>query len=49
MNEFLKIFNVMGIDINDVIEVVFFKWNFIKLKFGLVGGYCISVDFYYFI
>lgn len=49
MNELAKIFNAMGIDTNDVIEAAASKWNFIKLKPGLVGGYCISVDPYYLI
>ena len=49
MNELAKIFNAMGIDTNDVIEAAAFKWNFIKLKPGLVGGHCISVDPYYLI
>jgi len=49
MNELAKIFNVMGIDTNDVIEAASSKWNFIKLKPGLVGGHCISVDPYYLI
>lgn len=38
MNELAKIFNAMGIDTNDVIEAASSKWNFIKLKPGLVGG-----------
>ena len=49
MNELAKIFNAMGIDTNDVIEAASSKWNFIKLKPGLVGGHCISVDSYYLI
>lgn len=48
-NELAKIFNVVGIDTNDVIEAAASKWNFIKLKPGLVGGHCISVDPYYLI
>lgn len=47
MNELSKIFNAMNIDTNDVIEAASTKWNFIKLKPGLVGGHCISVDPYY--
>ena len=39
----------MGIDTNEVIEAAASKWNFIKLKPGLVGGHCISVDPYYLI
>ena len=49
MNELAKIFNAMDIDTNDVIEAAASKWNFIKLKPGLVGGHCISVDPYYLI
>lgn len=49
MNELAKIFNAMGIDTNDAIEAAASKWNFIKLKPGLVGGHCISVDPYYLI
>lgn len=49
MNELAKIFNAMGIDTHDAIEAASSKWNFIKLKPGLVGGHCISVDPYYLI
>ena len=49
MNELAKIFNAMGINTNDVIEAAATKWNFIKMKPGLVGGHCISVDPYYLI
>lgn len=49
MNELAKIFNAMGIDTHDVIEAASSKWNFIKMKPGLVGGHCISVDPYYLI
>lgn len=48
-NELSKIFNALGIDTNDVIEAAGTKWNFIKMKPGLVGGHCISVDPYYLI
>ncbi|WP_072682422.1 nucleotide sugar dehydrogenase [Arcobacter sp. LA11] len=47
INELALIFNTMGIDTNDVIEAASTKWNFIKLKPGLVGGHCIGVDPYY--
>ncbi len=47
VNELAKIFNAMGIDTNDVLDAAASKWNFIKLKPGLVGGHCISVDPYY--
>lgn len=49
MNELAKIFNAMGIDTQDVLDAAGSKWNFIKLKPGLVGGHCISVDPYYLI
>jgi len=47
INELALIFNNMEIDTNDVIEAAATKWNFIKLKPGLVGGHCIGVDPYY--
>jgi UDP-N-acetyl-D-galactosamine dehydrogenase len=47
INELAIIFNKLGIDTNEVIEAAATKWNFIKLKPGLVGGHCISVDPYY--
>lgn len=49
MNELAKIFNAMNIDTNDVIDAASTKWNFIKMKPGLVGGHCIGVDPYYLI
>lgn len=49
MNELAKIFNAMGIDTGDVIAAAASKWNFIKMKPGLVGGHCIGVDPYYLI
>lgn len=47
INELALIFDTMNIDTNDVIEAASTKWNFIKLKPGLVGGHCIGVDPYY--
>ena len=47
INELSLIFDTMGIDTNEVIEAAATKWNFIKLKPGLVGGHCIGVDPYY--
>lgn len=47
MNELAMIFDVMQIDTNAVLEAAGTKWNFIKLKPGLVGGHCIGVDPYY--
>lgn len=47
VNELSKIFNLMGIDTNEVLEAAGTKWNFLKFKPGLVGGHCIGVDPFY--
>ena len=47
VNELAKIFNLLGIDTNEVLEAAGTKWNFLKFKPGLVGGHCIGVDPYY--
>lgn len=47
VNELSKIFNLMGIDTEDVLEAASTKWNFLPFKPGLVGGHCIGVDPYY--
>lgn len=47
VNELSKIFNLMGIDTQDVLEAASTKWNFLPFKPGLVGGHCIGVDPYY--
>lgn len=47
VNELSKIFNVLGIDTNDVLDAASTKWNFLPYKPGLVGGHCIGVDPYY--
>ncbi|EZH75301.1 UDP-N-acetyl-D-galactosamine dehydrogenase [Aquimarina atlantica] len=47
VNELAKIFNLMDIDTNDVLEAAGTKWNFLPFKPGLVGGHCIGVDPYY--
>lgn len=47
VNELSKIFNLIGIDTNDVLEAASTKWNFLQFKPGLVGGHCIGVDPYY--
>ncbi len=47
INELALIFDAIGIDTNEVIDAAATKWNFIKLKPGLVGGHCIGVDPYY--
>ena len=47
VNECLKIFNKMNVNIYDVLEAAGTKWNFLNFKPGLVGGHCIGVDPYY--
>ncbi len=47
INELAMIFDLLDINTNDAIEAASTKWNFIKLKPGLVGGHCIAVDPYY--
>ncbi len=47
VNELAKIFNLLGIDTQAVLEAAGTKWNFLKFKPGLVGGHCIGVDPYY--
>lgn len=47
MNELALIFDMMGVDTNEVIEAAGTKWNFLKFRPGLVGGHCIGVDPYY--
>ena len=47
VNELSKIFNLLGIDTNEVLDAAGTKWNFLKFKPGLVGGHCIGVDPYY--
>lgn len=47
VNELAKIFNLMDIDTQDVLEAAGTKWNFLPFKPGLVGGHCIGVDPYY--
>lgn len=47
VNELAKIFNLMDINTQDVLEAAGTKWNFIPFKPGLVGGHCIGVDPYY--
>lgn len=51
VNEFKMFFDEMDIDVYDVFDVVFIKFfGFMKFIFGLGwGGYCIFVDFYYFV
>lgn len=47
VNELSKIFNLIGIDTNEVIDAACSKWNFLNFRPGLVGGHCIGVDPYY--
>ncbi len=47
INELAKIFNLMDIDTQEVLEVAKTKWNFLSFNPGLVGGHCIGVDPYY--
>jgi UDP-N-acetyl-D-galactosamine dehydrogenase len=47
VNELSKIFNLLKIDTNEVLEAAATKWNFLNFKPGLVGGHCIGVDPYY--
>lgn len=47
VNELSKIFHLMDIDTNEVLEAAATKWNFIKFFPGLVGGHCIGVDPFY--
>ena len=46
-NELAMIFNLIGIDTNEVLKAARTKWNFLDFKPGLVGGHCIGVDPYY--
>ena len=47
VNELSKIFRLLDIDTQEVLEAAATKWNFIKFTPGLVGGHCIGVDPYY--
>jgi UDP-N-acetyl-D-galactosamine dehydrogenase len=47
INELSIIFSHLGIDTNEVLDAAATKWNFIRLRPGLVGGHCIGVDPYY--
>lgn len=47
VNELAKIFSLMNINTNDVLEAAATKWNFLPFKPGLVGGHCIGVDPFY--
>ncbi len=47
INELAKIFALMNIDTQEVLEAASTKWNFMKFQPGLVGGHCIGVDPFY--
>jgi len=47
INELSQIFNLLGIDTEDVLKAAGTKWNFLPFRPGLVGGHCIGVDPYY--
>jgi UDP-N-acetyl-D-galactosamine dehydrogenase len=47
VNELAKIFRLLDIDTQAVLEAAGTKWNFLKFTPGLVGGHCIGVDPYY--
>ena len=47
VNELAKIFSLLEIDTQSVLEAAGTKWNFLHFKPGLVGGHCIGVDPYY--
>ncbi|MDO5607188.1 MAG: nucleotide sugar dehydrogenase [Capnocytophaga sp.] len=47
VNELAKIFNIMNIDTQAVLEAAGTKWNFLPFRPGLVGGHCTGVDPYY--
>ena len=46
VNELAKIFNLLEIDTQAVLEAAGTKWNFLPFKPGLVGGHCIGIDPY---
>tara|TARA_B100001248_G_C27350380_1_gene441025 strand:- start:78 stop:1352 length:1275 start_codon:yes stop_codon:yes gene_type:complete len=47
VNELAKIFKLLNINTNDVLQAAKTKWNFLPFKPGLVGGHCIGIDPYY--
>jgi UDP-N-acetyl-D-galactosamine dehydrogenase len=47
VNELSKIFNLLDIDTQEVLEAAGTKWNFLPFRPGLVGGHCIGVDPFY--
>lgn len=47
VNELAMIFDLVGIDTEEVLKAAGTKWNFLPFRPGLVGGHCIGVDPYY--
>ncbi len=47
VNELSLVFNLLGIDTEEVLAAASTKWNFLPFRPGLVGGHCIGVDPYY--
>jgi len=47
VNELAMIFELIGIDTQEVLEAAGTKWNFLPFRPGLVGGHCIGIDPYY--
>ncbi len=47
INELSKIFSILEIDTEEVLNAAGTKWNFLPFRPGLVGGHCIGVDPYY--
>jgi len=47
INELAIMFDLLGIDTQEVLKASGTKWNFLPFKPGLVGGHCIGVDPYY--
>ena len=47
INELAIIFDKLGLDTDEVLQIAGTKWNFLPFRPGLVGGHCIGVDPYY--
>ena len=47
VNELSRIFHVLNLDTNEVLDAACSKWNFLNFRPGLVGGHCIGIDPYY--
>ena len=47
INELSRIFDLLEIDTEQVLQAAETKWNFLSFRPGLVGGHCIGVDPYY--